>query len=69
MVAAANFPIYYDAVINSTLLTSIEPVMTFAGPPPAQYMQQAVGFAGQFNGVNQMVCTCLQIPSVIKTYG
>lgn len=29
--------------------------MTFAGPPPAQYQQQVVGFASQFGAVNVMV--------------
>ena len=55
MVAAANYPIDYEAVTASTLISSIEPVKTFVGPPPNQYQQQATGFAGQFNGVNSMV--------------
>ncbi|KMU91831.1 hypothetical protein CIHG_09571 [Coccidioides immitis H538.4] len=55
MVASANFGIDYAAVTRSTLIKEIGPVRTFAGPPPDQYQQQAHGFAGQFNGVNQMV--------------
>ncbi|KAL7936500.1 transmembrane amino acid transporter domain-containing protein [Trichoderma chlorosporum] len=55
MVACANFPIDYSAVTNSTLIKTIEPVKLFAGPPPDQYQQQAYGFAGQFNGINQLV--------------
>ncbi|KAM0247585.1 hypothetical protein ACHAQJ_009804 [Trichoderma viride] len=55
MVACANFPIDYSAVTSSTLIKTIEPIRTFAGPPPDQYQQQATGFAGQFNGINQMV--------------
>ncbi|KAL6819070.1 transmembrane amino acid transporter domain-containing protein [Trichoderma camerunense] len=55
MVACANYPIDYSAVTNSTLIKSIEPIKLFAGPPPDQYQQQATGFAGQFNGINQMV--------------
>ncbi|KAL5093345.1 hypothetical protein Trisim1_011150 [Trichoderma cf. simile WF8] len=55
MVACANYPIDYSAVTNSTLIKTIEPIKLFAGPPPDQYQQQATGFAGQFNGINQMV--------------
>jgi len=55
MIAAANYGIDYDAVFNSTLLKIIEPIKTFAGPPPDHYQQQAHGFAGQFNGINSMV--------------
>lgn len=55
MVACANNPIDYSAVTSSTLIKTIEPIKTFAGPPPDQYQQQAFGFAGQFNGINQMV--------------
>jgi hypothetical protein len=55
MVACANFPIDYSAITQSTRIKSIESVKTFAGPPPDQYQQQATGFAGQFNGINQMV--------------
>ncbi|KAF2152768.1 transmembrane amino acid transporter [Myriangium duriaei CBS 260.36] len=45
----------YSVVINSTLIKTIEAVKTFAGPPPSEYQQQAPGFAGQFNGVDQMI--------------
>ncbi|KAM0450000.1 hypothetical protein ACHAO4_006879 [Trichoderma viride] len=55
MVACANFPIDYQAITSSTLIKTIEPIKTFAGPPPDQYQQQATGFAGQFNGINQLV--------------
>lgn len=55
MVACANFPIDYAAITQSTRIKDIGPVVTFAGPPPDQYQQQATGFAGQFNGINQMV--------------
>ncbi|KAL6907234.1 transmembrane amino acid transporter domain-containing protein [Trichoderma evansii] len=55
MVACANFPIDYPAITLSTRIKDIEPVVTFAGPPPDQYQQQATGFAGQFNGINQLV--------------
>ncbi|PTB38721.1 uncharacterized protein TrAFT101_006743 [Trichoderma asperellum] len=55
MVACANYPIDYQAVTLSTRVKDIGPVVTFAGPPPDQYQQQATGFAGQFNGINQMV--------------
>jgi hypothetical protein len=58
MVASARFGVDYQAVFSSTLINVVEPVVTFAGPPPNQYQQQATGFAGQFNGINQMVCTC-----------
>ena len=56
MVACSNYGIDYDAVTRSTLIKEIEPVRTFAGPPPDAYQQQAYGFAGQFNGINQLVC-------------
>ena len=56
MVACSNYGIDYDAVTRSTLIKEIEPVRTFAGPPPDDYQQQAYGFAGQFNGINQLVC-------------
>jgi hypothetical protein len=55
MVACANYPIDYSAVTSSTLIKTIEPIKLFAGPPTDQYQQQATGFAGQFNGINQMV--------------
>ncbi|KAI7709829.1 amino acid transporter-like protein, partial [Hortaea werneckii] len=46
---------YYPAVTKSTLIKTIEPIMTFAGQPPDQYQQQVPGFASQFNAVNTMV--------------
>src|ERR1700761_3771146 len=56
MVACANYGIDFDAVFRSTLLKAPPgPVRTFAGPPPDEFMQQATGFAGQFNGINSMV--------------
>jgi len=55
MVACANYGIDYQAVFASTLIKVIEPIRTFAGPPPDAYMQQAYGFAGQFNGINSLV--------------
>jgi hypothetical protein len=61
MVACAHFPVDYDATILNTRIQTIEAIVTFAGPPPDQYQPNAVGFAGQFNGINQMVCT--YIPS------
>ena len=62
MVAASHFGIDYQAITSSTLINTIEPVKTFAGPPPDAYQQQAPGFAGQFNGINSMVCKCLSVP-------
>ena len=62
MAASAHYGIDYEAVTASTLIQTIEPVKTFAGPPPDQYQLQATGFAGQFNGVNNMVCKCQRIP-------
>ncbi|UKZ83158.1 hypothetical protein TrVFT333_010963 [Trichoderma virens FT-333] len=55
MVACANYPIDYSAITASTRIKTIEPIKLFAGPPPDAYQQQATGFAGQFNGINQMV--------------
>jgi hypothetical protein len=55
MVAAAHFKPYYPAITRSTLIKEIGPIKTFAGIPPDQYQQQAAGFAGTFNAVNQMV--------------
>ena len=55
MVAAAHYGIDYEVITNNTLINAIEPVKTFAGPPPNAYQQQAYGFAGQFNGINSMV--------------
>lgn len=62
MVAASHFGIDYGVITNSTLIKNIEPVKTFAGPPPDAYQQQAYGFAGQFNGINSMVCKYLESP-------
>lgn len=58
MVAAAHFTVDYDATTQNTRVKDVGPIMTFAGPPPDQYQPAAVGFAGQLNGINQMVCTC-----------
>ncbi|KAI7306026.1 amino acid transporter-like protein [Hortaea werneckii] len=55
MYASANNPIDYQVVTKSTLIKTIEPVRTFASRPPAQYQQQATGFASQFNAVDSMV--------------
>ena len=59
MVAASHFGIDYPVITDSTLINKIEPVKTFAGPPPDDFQQQAHGFAGQFNGINSLVCKCL----------
>jgi hypothetical protein len=55
MVAAATYEPLYSAVTRSTLIKTIEPIVTFAGQPPDQYQQQVPGFASQFNAVNTMV--------------
>ncbi|KAI7538754.1 amino acid transporter-like protein [Hortaea werneckii] len=55
MYASANNPIDYQVVTKSTLIKTIEPVRTFASRSPAQYQQQATGFASQFNAVDSMV--------------
>ncbi|KAI7192521.1 amino acid transporter-like protein [Hortaea werneckii] len=55
MYASANNPIDYQVVTKSTLIKTIEPIRTFASGPPAQYQQQATGFASQFNAVDSMV--------------
>ncbi|KAK5173872.1 uncharacterized protein LTR77_002553 [Saxophila tyrrhenica] len=55
MVASATAPPDYTVVTNSTLIKGIHPIVTFAGRPPADYQQQAVNFASQFNAVNTMV--------------
>lgn len=57
MVAAARYSVDYQATTLSTRIHDIGPIKTFAGPPPAEYQPAAVGFAGQLNGINQMVCT------------
>ncbi|THC89426.1 hypothetical protein EYZ11_011127 [Aspergillus tanneri] len=55
MIACSHFGIDYQAVISSTRINRIEAVKRFAGPRPDQYQQQATGFTGQFNGVDQLV--------------
>lgn len=55
MIAAATYEPLYSAVTRSTLIKTIEPIVTFAGQPPDQYQQQVPGFASQFNAVNTMV--------------
>lgn len=55
MVAAARYPVDYQATTLNTRVHDISPIKTFAGPPPAEYQPAAVGFAGQLNGINQMV--------------
>jgi hypothetical protein len=64
MVASAHFGIDYQVITSSTLIKTIEPVVTFAGVVPDQYQQQAPGFAGQFNAVNLMVCMFLRLISL-----
>lgn len=53
----------FEAVFASTRVKTPEPIVTFAGPPPNHYQQQADGFAGQFNGVNSMICMSPLSPS------
>lgn len=60
MVACAKFPVDYQATTLSTRIQTIGPIVTFAGPPPDQYQPNALGFAGQFNGINQLVCTYIR---------
>ncbi|KAK5120417.1 hypothetical protein LTR85_006356 [Meristemomyces frigidus] len=55
LVACSNYAPEYTVIFKSTLIKTVEPIMTFAGPPPAQYQQQVVGFASQFGAVNVMV--------------
>jgi amino acid permease len=55
MVAVSHWGPDYEVIIKSTLINVIEPIKTFVGPPPNAYQQQAYGFAGQFNGINNMV--------------
>ncbi|KAJ6020292.1 hypothetical protein N7499_003573 [Penicillium canescens] len=55
MVAAAKYPVYYPATTQGTRIHDVESIVKFAGPPPSQYQPAAVGFAGQLNGINQMV--------------
>lgn len=56
MVAAGVNDPDYSSTIKGTRIHEIEPIRTFAGPPPDAYQPSATGFAGQFNGINQMVC-------------
>jgi hypothetical protein len=59
MVASAKYPIDYNPVFGSTILPKqILPVKTFVGLVPNAYQEQTYGFAGIFNGINQMVCMC-----------
>lgn len=55
MVACARYPIDYSVVLNSTLIKSIGPIHTFAGPPPDAYQQSAYGTAATMSGVNNIV--------------
>ncbi|KAJ3498815.1 hypothetical protein NLG97_g825 [Lecanicillium saksenae] len=56
MVAAAKFDIYYPPIFGSTILPKEKlPIKTFVGLVPDSYQQQAHGFAGIFNGVDNMV--------------
>lgn len=43
MVAAANYGIDYSIITNNTLINTIGPIKTFAGPPPDVYQQSAYG--------------------------
>jgi hypothetical protein len=53
----------FQAVFASTRVQTQEAIRTFAGPPPDHYQQQANGFAGQFGGVNSMICAHSPLPS------
>ncbi|OAA78805.1 Transmembrane amino acid transporter family protein [Akanthomyces lecanii RCEF 1005] len=56
MVAAAKFEVYYPPIFGSTILPKEKlPVKKFVGLVPDAYQQQAHGFAGIFNGVDNMV--------------
>lgn len=55
MVACSHFGINYQAVIASTRIKAVEAVKVFASTPPDAYQQQSPGFAGEFNGVDQLV--------------
>ena len=59
MVAAAHFKVDYAVTTKNTRVKTVGPIQTFAGPPPDAFQPAAVGFAGQLNGINQMVCTYL----------
>lgn len=69
MVAAAHFGVDYGPTIKGTRVQEIGPIMTYAGPPPDQYQPAAAGFAGQLNGINQMVCTYLPSDLIACAYG
>ncbi len=56
MVACAKYPVDYQATTLGTRIKDIGPIRTFVGPPPDEFQPAAPGFAGQFNGINQMVC-------------
>jgi hypothetical protein len=56
MAACAKYGVDYQATTLSTRIQTIGPIVTFGGPPPDEYQPNAVGFAGQLNGVNQLVC-------------
>lgn len=61
MVAAAKFEVYYPPIFGSTILPKEKlPVKKFVGLVPDAYQQQAHGFAGIFNGVDNMVCKLRQ---------
>ncbi|KAF3764829.1 hypothetical protein M406DRAFT_356682 [Cryphonectria parasitica EP155] len=55
MVAAANYGIDYQFIFNSTLINTVMPVKTFAGPPPDAYQMSAYGTAATMSGINSMV--------------
>ncbi|OAA57266.1 Transmembrane amino acid transporter family protein [Cordyceps fumosorosea ARSEF 2679] len=56
MVAAAKYEPFFPPIFGSTILPKEKlPVKTFAGLVPDAYQQQAHGFAGIFNGVDNMV--------------
>jgi len=56
LVACSHYAPDYAVITKNTLIKTIEPVVTFVGEPPAQYQQQVVGFASQYNAINTMVC-------------
>lgn len=68
MAAAATYEPFYQAVTKSTLIKTVEPIVTFAGQPPDQFQQQVPGFASQFNAVNNMVCKCCSIARIFEPY-
>lgn len=43
MIACANYGIDYSVITNSTLIKTIGPIKTFAGPPPDSYQQAVYG--------------------------